>query len=105
MNERKKRILVGVDGSDNGRHALLWAIDQARDLRAEIVAVHAIELPPHLFVVTVDGVEDTHHDRDHQGDEPGSARKLRSGNDQTHDSCRNPSQTVDKSLEPPAGGL
>ena len=49
MNEREKRILVGVDGSENARRALLWAIDQARELEARILAVHAIELPPDLF--------------------------------------------------------
>jgi nucleotide-binding universal stress UspA family protein len=49
MKERKKRILVGVDGSEDARRALLWAIDHARELRAEIVAVHAVELPPYLL--------------------------------------------------------
>jgi nucleotide-binding universal stress UspA family protein len=48
MNERK-RILVGVDGSENAQRALQWAIDRARELDAEIVAVHAIELPSYLL--------------------------------------------------------
>lgn len=39
-----RRILVGVDGSDNARHALAWTIDLARALGAEIVAVHSIGL-------------------------------------------------------------
>ncbi len=39
-----RRILVGVDGSDNARHALAWTIDLARALGAEVVAVHSIGL-------------------------------------------------------------
>ncbi len=40
-----RRILVGVDGSDGSARALAWAIAQARSLGAEVVAVHAFELP------------------------------------------------------------
>ncbi len=38
------RILVGVDGSDDGRRALTWAADLAGRLNAEVVAVHALGL-------------------------------------------------------------
>lgn len=37
-----ERILVGVDGSDDSRHALEWAVDLAGRLDAEVVAVHAL---------------------------------------------------------------
>jgi nucleotide-binding universal stress UspA family protein len=48
MTARLRRILVGVDGSDNGRRALEWAILLARQSRAEVLAVHAIGLLAHL---------------------------------------------------------
>lgn len=35
------RIVVGIDGSDNARQALLWAAWLARNVGAEVVAVHA----------------------------------------------------------------
>jgi nucleotide-binding universal stress UspA family protein len=38
------RIVVGVDGSDAAHEALLWAVGLGADLRAEVVAVHAIGL-------------------------------------------------------------
>jgi nucleotide-binding universal stress UspA family protein len=43
-----RRILVGVDGSDNSRHALAWAVAVARAFGAEVVAVHAVGLLTHL---------------------------------------------------------
>jgi nucleotide-binding universal stress UspA family protein len=43
-----QRILVGVDGSDNGQRALTWAVLLARQFHAEVVAVHAIGLLAHL---------------------------------------------------------
>jgi nucleotide-binding universal stress UspA family protein len=39
-----QRILVGVDGSDNGQRALGWAMLLARQFNAELVAVHAVGL-------------------------------------------------------------
>ncbi|GAA2632369.1 universal stress protein [Streptomyces vastus] len=36
-------IVVGVDGSEASKAALRWAREQARALRAEVVAVHAWE--------------------------------------------------------------
>jgi nucleotide-binding universal stress UspA family protein len=41
--------VVGVDGSENANRALLWAIDRARELDAEIVAVYAVARPPYLL--------------------------------------------------------
>jgi len=37
-------IVVGVDGSDDGQHALAWAIDEARRRGAVLEVVHAWEL-------------------------------------------------------------
>jgi nucleotide-binding universal stress UspA family protein len=48
MTARLERILVGVDGSDNGMRALEWAMLLARQSQAEVVAVHAIGLLAHL---------------------------------------------------------
>lgn len=39
------KIVVGVDGSDPAKRALEWCATYAGRLDAEIVAVHAIELP------------------------------------------------------------
>jgi nucleotide-binding universal stress UspA family protein len=41
--EGRKVIVVGVDGSSEAASALDWSIDLARDLRAEVVAVHALD--------------------------------------------------------------
>ena len=46
-----RRIVVGVDGSEGAEAALRWAIGVARQNGAEIVAVHAFEVPaqvPHM---------------------------------------------------------
>ena len=43
-----ERILAGVDGSDNGRRALDWAVLLARQFGAELVVVHAVGLLTHL---------------------------------------------------------
>ena len=40
------KIVVGVDGSDASRNALIWAFEEARLRGAELVAVHAWEPPP-----------------------------------------------------------
>jgi nucleotide-binding universal stress UspA family protein len=48
MTPSMARILVGVDGSDNGQRALGWATLLARQFDAEVVAVHAIGLLAHL---------------------------------------------------------
>src|SRR5438094_3731824 len=40
-----KRIAVGVDGSTQSEAALEWTIGLARALRAEVIAVHATDLP------------------------------------------------------------
>ena len=41
-----KRIVVGVDGSDPGKHALEWAARWAKTTHSEVVAVYAIDIPP-----------------------------------------------------------
>jgi nucleotide-binding universal stress UspA family protein len=40
-----KRIVVGVDGSDAGKHALEWTARLAKTTHAEVVAVYAIDVP------------------------------------------------------------
>jgi nucleotide-binding universal stress UspA family protein len=40
------KIVVGVDGSEESKNALRWALEEARLRSAEIVAVHAWEAPP-----------------------------------------------------------
>jgi nucleotide-binding universal stress UspA family protein len=39
------RIVVGIDGSDPSKHALRWAVEEARLRGAEVVALHAYEAP------------------------------------------------------------
>jgi nucleotide-binding universal stress UspA family protein len=48
MTVRMDRILVGVDGSDNGRRALEWAMLLARQGQSELLAIHAIGLLAHI---------------------------------------------------------
>lgn len=48
MTATLKRLLVGVDGSDDSRRALEWAILLAERFDAEIIAVHAVGLLAHL---------------------------------------------------------
>jgi nucleotide-binding universal stress UspA family protein len=48
MTAHIERILVGVDGSDNGRRALEWAMLLTRQSQGELIAVHAIGLLAHL---------------------------------------------------------
>jgi nucleotide-binding universal stress UspA family protein len=40
------KIVVGIDGSEQSRDALRWALEEARLRSAEIVAVHAWAPPP-----------------------------------------------------------
>jgi nucleotide-binding universal stress UspA family protein len=39
------KFVVGVDGSDGSRGALRWAVDEARVHGAEVVALHAWQVP------------------------------------------------------------
>jgi nucleotide-binding universal stress UspA family protein len=48
MTEHIERILVGVDGSDNSKRALEWAITLAARSEAEVIAVHAAGLLAHI---------------------------------------------------------
>ena len=43
-----RRILVGVDGSEGACAALEWAIGLAEQTGAEVIAVHAFEVPAYL---------------------------------------------------------
>jgi nucleotide-binding universal stress UspA family protein len=40
-----EKIVVGVDGSDASKHALRWAVEDARARGAEVVALNAYEVP------------------------------------------------------------
>jgi nucleotide-binding universal stress UspA family protein len=40
-----EKILVGIDGSDASKAALRWAVEDARARGAEVVALHAYEVP------------------------------------------------------------
>jgi nucleotide-binding universal stress UspA family protein len=40
------KIVVGIDGSEESKGALRWALEEARLRSADIVAVHAWEAPP-----------------------------------------------------------
>lgn len=40
-----KRIVIGVDGSDAGKHALEWTARLAKSMAAEVVAVYALDIP------------------------------------------------------------
>jgi nucleotide-binding universal stress UspA family protein len=44
------RIVVGVDGSIDGRRALAWALDEAVRRTAELVVVYAWDYPAATFV-------------------------------------------------------
>ena len=40
-----EKIVVGIDGSDASKDALRWAVEDARVRGAEVVALHAYEVP------------------------------------------------------------
>jgi nucleotide-binding universal stress UspA family protein len=40
-----EKIVVGIDGSDVSKEALRWAVEDARARGAEVVALHAYEVP------------------------------------------------------------
>jgi nucleotide-binding universal stress UspA family protein len=43
-----KRIVVGVDGSENSQAALRWAIRMAQGMGSEVTAVHALGVPSYF---------------------------------------------------------
>lgn len=47
------RVVVGVDGSDEGDRALLWAADEADRRRSRFTVLHAWEYP---YMLTAEGV-------------------------------------------------
>jgi nucleotide-binding universal stress UspA family protein len=44
-DQHSPRIVIGLDGSPGSAHALQWAIDMAKRLDGEVVAVHIDSLP------------------------------------------------------------
>lgn len=54
----KRRIVVGIDGSDDSKEALRWALEQARRIDAEVDAVTAWEVPLTIMVVPTATEED-----------------------------------------------
>ena len=46
---RRPRIVVGVDGSEPARRALLWAAEEARLRDADLEVVHAWQHPTTTF--------------------------------------------------------
>ncbi len=40
-----QKIVVGIDGSDASKDALRWAVEDARVRGAEVIALHAYEMP------------------------------------------------------------
>jgi nucleotide-binding universal stress UspA family protein len=40
-----KRIVVGVDGSNDGKHAVEWTARLAKAMRSEVIAVYALDIP------------------------------------------------------------
>ena len=40
------KIVAGIDGSDASKEALRWGVDEARLRRADVIAVHAWQMPP-----------------------------------------------------------
>jgi nucleotide-binding universal stress UspA family protein len=49
MAESRSRIVVGIDGSDESRSALKWALAEARLRDASVLAIHAYMIPPLLM--------------------------------------------------------
>lgn len=43
------KIVVGVDGSETSERALAWCAEHARGLGAEVIAVHALEVPVYAW--------------------------------------------------------
>ena len=56
MEAATELVLVGLDGSDGSAAALRWAIREARALDAEVLAVHASELPYPVIAPPAGGV-------------------------------------------------
>ncbi len=53
-DQRSPRIVIGLDGSPGATHALQWAIDMAKRLDAEVVAVHVDN--PQIYVPAPMGI-------------------------------------------------
>lgn len=44
-----ERIIIGIDGSERGKHAALWGLNLAQAVGAEVVLVHAFRPPEMLY--------------------------------------------------------
>jgi len=51
MTTSSERIVVGVDGSDDSKQALRWAVAQAARTGQDVVAVTAWEVPVRILVL------------------------------------------------------
>lgn len=51
-NQAAKPVVVGVDGSEHAARALEWALEFAKPLRAEIIAVFGIPAPSYFEFFT-----------------------------------------------------
>jgi nucleotide-binding universal stress UspA family protein len=68
-----RQIVVGVDGSENSRRALEWAGEQARRQSAELVVVHAWNVPAYAYGTSMVPFTPTMYERLHHGVD---ARKM-----------------------------
>lgn len=60
--DRRRRIVVGIDGSEVSAEALRWAVDHARTLKAEVHAVMAWNIPMSIYLAPVYREEDYERD-------------------------------------------
>jgi len=45
IGDTMERIVIGIDGSDTSRHALRWAVEEARLRHAALEVIHAWHMP------------------------------------------------------------
>jgi nucleotide-binding universal stress UspA family protein len=50
-----RRIMVGIDGSDDGTNAVRWCAGLAAAIGAEVIAIHAPDMPAYPYSVFGDG--------------------------------------------------
>jgi nucleotide-binding universal stress UspA family protein len=58
----RRRFVVGVDGSDDARRALRWAIDEAEAADADLDVVHAWDLPVSIVPLPINPAYARHVD-------------------------------------------
>jgi nucleotide-binding universal stress UspA family protein len=47
------KIVVGVDGSESSQRAVAWCAEHAAELKASVIAVHAVEVPVYAWRLDV----------------------------------------------------